>query len=161
MYPYGDIQNLTLTYIVATKVVRDGIKRMVKGSLFSIKTNKNRDLMHGPKISCMARAITRFALRPALFNASFENICRTAESTGHRRPIASIANPRFQRNCCNASCLDIKCDGDGKSCLGAKESAAFNKERVVQRQLREFLQNRIVRREQASNRIAVTLLVWT
>jgi hypothetical protein len=39
-----------------------------------------------------------------------------AESAGHRRPNASVTDPRSQRNCCDASCLDIKCNGDGKPC---------------------------------------------
>ncbi len=101
------------------------------------------------------RAITRFALRPALFNASFENtsIWRTAhacptarfahvgvelgvspESAGHRRPKASVAYPCFQRNCCDASCLEIKCDWDGKpqACQRSRVSSAINKDRTRQ-----------------------------
>jgi hypothetical protein len=55
-----------------------------------------------------------------------------AESAGHRRPNASVADPSFQRNCCDASCLDINCDGDEKPCRRARVSAAINKDRARQ-----------------------------
>ena len=42
-----------------------------------------------------------------------------AQSTGHMRPNASVADPRFQGNRCGFFGLNIKCDWDGKPCRRA------------------------------------------
>ena len=55
-----------------------------------------------------------------------------AQAAGHRRPNASVADPRFQRNRCDASCLDIKYDWDGKPCRRTGVNAAINKDRTRQ-----------------------------
>jgi hypothetical protein len=50
----------------------------------------------------------------------------------HRRPNASVAEPRFQGNRCGLLGLNIKCDWDRKPCLRAGVSAAINKGRARQ-----------------------------
>jgi hypothetical protein len=89
-------------------------------------TNKNRDCMHGPTIKLgnhpfrSAARVVQCQLQEYLENRPLRGFAHVgvelgvpAESAGHRRPNASVANPRFQRNCCDSSCLDINCDGDG------------------------------------------------
>jgi hypothetical protein len=62
-----------------------------------------------------------------LFHAAYVELGVPAESAGHRRPNASVTDPRFERNCCGVFGLHIKCDWDGKPCLGAGVSAAISK----------------------------------
>ena len=50
-----------------------------------------------------------------------------AQSTGHRRPDASVADPRFQGKCCRVSCLNITRDWDGNSSRRTTVSTAINK----------------------------------
>ena len=50
-----------------------------------------------------------------------------AQSAGHMRPNASVADPRFQRNRCGVLSLHIKCNWDGVSCRRARVNVAINK----------------------------------
>ena len=45
---------------------------------------------------------------------------------------APVAEPHIQRNRCDASCLDIKYDWDGKPCRRAGVNAAINKDSTRQ-----------------------------
>jgi hypothetical protein len=90
--------------------------------------------MHGPTIKSgnhpfrSAARVVQCQLREYLENRPQRGFAHVgvelgipAESAGHTRPNASVADPCFQRNCCDASCLDIKCDGDVKPCQRGRE----------------------------------------
>jgi hypothetical protein len=108
-------------------------------------TNENCDLMDGPTIisgnhpfrsaarfvQCQLRDYLENRLRRGFAHVGVE-LGVPAESIGHRRPNASIADPCFQRNCCGVFGLHIKCDWDGKPCRRAGVSAAINKDRAHQ-----------------------------
>jgi len=109
------------------------------------ETKQNRDLMHCPTTKSgnhpfrsAARVVQR-QLREDLENRPWRGFAHVgvelgvpAQSAGHRRTNASVAEPRIQRNRCDASCLDIKYDWDGKPCRRAGVNAAINKDRTRQ-----------------------------
>ncbi len=104
------------------------------------ETKQNSDLMHCPTAKSgnrpfhsAARVVQR-QLRECLENRPWRGFAHVgvelgvpAQSAGHMRPNASVADPLFQRTRCGVFCLKIKCNWDGQPCRRARINVAINK----------------------------------
>ncbi len=109
------------------------------------ETKQNRDVMHCPTTKSgnhpfrSAARIVQRQFREDLENRPWRGFAHvgvelgvSAQSAGHRRTNASVAEPRIQRNRCGVFSLNIKCNWDGLPCRRARVNVAINKGRACQ-----------------------------
>ena len=106
---------------------------------------ENHELVYRSRIKsgnhplCSAARIDQFQLREYLENRPRRGFAHVgvelgvpAQSAGHMRQNASVADPRFQRNRCGVFGLKIKCNWDGQPCRRARVNVAINKSSACQ-----------------------------
>ena len=121
-------------------------KKFQPRAMISLReTKQNRDVMHCPTTKSgnhpfrsAARVVQR-QFREDLENRPWRGFAHvgvelgvSAQSAGHRRTNASVAEPRIQRNRCGVFGLKIKCNWDGQPCRRAGVNVAINKSSACQ-----------------------------